>query len=223
MKNWCLFLVVTCFVSTAQVYETDLVIGLVNGDELYGRAEIPKKTNQPIILKQSDFDSPLVLQPHEIEYIILDILVTAKSNFFFPENPKDEEERLYLVSYNLGTEERPEWVYVQEIISGDLSYYGYHITAKEKSEYINSVGGMGAGSYPVPIGSRYTFDIGRYFYKTYDGTIYREKGSKASFLSKNADVLMSDCMDLVKSIREKKRFEEGDVDQFIYKYNQGCY
>ncbi|SCY43933.1 hypothetical protein SAMN05192588_2899 [Nonlabens sp. Hel1_33_55] len=228
VKNrFLLLFVFTSILSFSQIEETDLVIGMVNGNELYGKAEIPRKPNRPIELKQSEFDNPLIIQPEEIEFIILDILVTTKNNFFFPENPKDEEERLYLITYNLGTAEKPEWVYARELISGDLSYYGYRITAKKKSDFLNSAvysDTHGNTIYnQVPIDSRYTYKVGRYFYKTFDGSIIIEKGSKASFLSKNADVLMSDCQNLVNSIKEKKRFEEGEVDQFIYKYNQGCY
>jgi hypothetical protein len=219
MKNiWLFLFMINAMNSYSQIYETQVAIGLITGEEVYGLTKIPNGANRPIALEVASDLPKKIIMPEEIDYIIVDLLISEE----FKENGEyvHQEERFIIVPINLKSKGKDKWYFAHEIIKGDLSYYGYQFKASKKEFTPNPnpfIGGSGTAS------DKYTFSSSRYLYKTLEGTLLKSTKSQPRFLQKEAHKLMPDCLELVKEIREQRRFEEDDVKNYILRYNQGCY
>ncbi|AZQ43584.1 hypothetical protein [Nonlabens ponticola] len=218
MRSFLLLIILACSAATAQIYRSELVIVLNSGEELYGFAKIPRGRNKPIKLTQTDTKAEMIIDPQDIEYILLDIMIPEKKGLF--SIPEYNEERLVIVPLDIGTEKKAKWIYALEIVAGDLSYYGYDIRAVKKEAGYRS---RFYGDIPSPQPDSYKFSIGNYLYVTLEGQEVNAFGNQGSFLNKNANLLMSDCPNLIEEIKMKKRFEDEEIKRLIEKYNEGCY
>jgi len=214
-------LLIVCQID-AQIYETDVAIGLISGEEVYGRAKIPNTPNRPIQLIESDDLPKKIITAAEIEYIIVDLLVTKKQRV--EGELVHEDKRFYIKPLNLGDEEKPKWIYAVELIKGDLSYYGYMMKATEPS-YDTRYSNINSEFPTITTfrNNKYTFLCKRFLYMDMFGSIHKSSNRKATYLQINAEILMPDCLNLVKEIRAQKRFKQGDIESYILRYNQGCY
>ena len=222
MRFISILLLLIAYQIDAQIYETDVAIGLISGEEVYGRAKIPNTPNRAIQLIESDDLPRKIITASEIEYILVDLLVTKKQRV--EGELVHEEKRFYITPLNLGDEEKSKWIYAVELIKGDLSYYGYMMKATEPnySTYYNNFD----SDFPTTtssINNKYTFSCKRFLYMDMFGSIHKSSNRKATYLQKNAEILMPDCLNLVKEIRAQKRFIHGDIESYILRYNQGCY
>jgi hypothetical protein len=212
-----------------QIYESEIVVGLKNGNELYGKAKIPNGYNKSLVLKEAGSYQEIKIKPEDVTYIVIDVLVSKKKNLI--STYQHREVRVDVVTLNLGSENKPKWVYAQHLIDGDLSYYGWQFRSGETEmrEIINNFGFSDPNiNYGTPLVStevieKYTFSCDRYCYKTIDDKIHVANKYAGAYLKENAAILMYDCPNLIEEISVQKRFEKGDVENYIERYNDGCY
>lgn len=109
-----IFLCLTFAFNYAQIFVSELVVRLHDGEEVYGVEEIPRGYYQPIKITELGTGLNRRLPPESIEYIILDILVSTKDGLL--ETYTHKEKRLYIVTIDAGDWKDSKWVYAQEII-----------------------------------------------------------------------------------------------------------